>query len=65
MIKVFAEFEILSCCVLGELEERVNFNALYELAKVSSNTNQGRPRHDEDNISIIELDTITVSEIKQ
>ncbi|XP_056005117.1 uncharacterized protein LOC125659401 isoform X1 [Ostrea edulis] len=45
----------------GELEERVNFNALYELAKVSSNTNQGRPRHDEDNISIIELDTITTN----
>lgn len=42
-------------------EERVNFNALYELSKMAANTNGGKPRHDEDNISIIELDSVTVS----
>ncbi|XP_061177824.1 uncharacterized protein LOC133186611 [Saccostrea echinata] len=41
-----------------ELEERVNFKALYELSKASSNTSVGKSRHDEDNISIIELDTV-------
>lgn len=44
-----------------EDEERVNFNALYELSKMAANTNGGKPRHDEDNISIIELDSVTTN----
>lgn len=28
---------------------------------MAANTNGGKPRHDEDNISIIELDSVTVS----
>ncbi|XP_062602193.1 uncharacterized protein LOC134263842 [Saccostrea cucullata] len=44
-----------------EDEERVNFKALYELSKASSKTSVGKARHDEDNISIIELDSVTTN----
>ena len=44
-----------------EVEERVNFGALYELSKMTGNPSFGKPRYDEDNISIIELDSVTVS----